>query len=59
MEVSGPGIKFKLELQPMPQPQQHQILNPLCQAGDGTGASTETNQILTHCTMEGTPETNA
>ena len=32
--VPGPSIKSELQLQPMPQLQQHRILNPLCQAGD-------------------------
>ena len=39
-EVPGPGIESKLQLQ------QHQILNPLHWAGDGTGASTEKSHII-------------
>ena len=39
-------IKSKLDLQPMPQLQQCQILNPLHWAGDQTGTSTETSQII-------------
>ena len=34
MEVPGPRIKSELQLQPAAWVQQHQILNPLCQAGD-------------------------
>ena len=40
MEVPWPGIKSK------PQLQQHWILNPLCWAGDWTGASKETSWII-------------
>ena len=43
---SPSGIKSKLQLQPMPLLQQCQILNPLHQARDLTGASTETSQII-------------
>ena len=46
MEVPGPGIESKSELRPRPQLQQHQILNPLCWAGDQTSASTETSWII-------------
>ena len=42
MEVPGPGIKSKLQLQCTPQPQQCWILNPLRQAGDQTCASAAT-----------------
>ena len=34
--VSRPGIRSKLQVQPKPQLQQCQILNPLCRAGDQT-----------------------
>ena len=46
MDVPGPGIESELELRPMPQLQQCWILNPLCQARDRTGASTEISQII-------------
>ena len=36
MKISRPGIKSKLQLQTMPQLQQHGIINPLCQARDRT-----------------------
>ena len=51
MEVPGPGIKSKLELQPV-QLQQHQILNPLRWARNQTNTSTETRLIINpvhHC----------
>ena len=38
MEVSRPGIESELQLQPVPQPRQHQILNPLHWASDQTCA---------------------
>ena len=34
MEVLGVGVKSELQLRPTPQPQQHQILNPLSKARD-------------------------
>lgn len=43
---SRPGIKSKLQLPPMLQPQQHQIFNPLHQARGQTSTATETNQII-------------
>ena len=48
--VPRPGIKSKLELQPMPQLWQCQPLNPLCQAGGGTRVldTAETPSILLH-----------
>ena len=46
MEVPGPGIKSKLELQPMAKLRQPQILNPLLWARDPTSASTKTSQII-------------
>ena len=39
MEVPGPGVEFKPELQP----------TPLCQAGDQTNDSTETAGSLALC----------
>ena len=42
----GPGIKSEPELQHMPLLQQRWILNPPCQAGDPTGAATETSWII-------------
>ena len=38
MEVPRPGIESKLQLRPMPQPRQHQILKALHWAGDPTYA---------------------
>lgn len=46
MEVPGPGVEFKPELQP----------TPLCQAGDQTNDSTETAGSLALCATEGTPK---
>ena len=46
MDVPGLGTESKLELQPIPQLQQCQILNSLCQARDRTNTSTETSQII-------------
>ena len=46
VEMSHPGIKSELELQPTPQLQQHGILNPLCQARDQTSTSTEISRIM-------------
>ena len=43
-------VEFEPQLQPRPQLQQHQILNPLCWARDGTSASTKT-----HCATAATP----
>ena len=40
MEVPRPESESK------PEPQQRQSLNPLCQAGNQTSASTETSQII-------------
>ena len=48
MEVPRPGIKSELHLRPMPQLQQHQILNPLSQTG---------NQIHTSTATQATAET--
>lgn len=48
MEVHGPGIKSKPEQQSMPELQQCWILNPLHQAMDQTGTSTETFYLLHH-----------
>lgn len=47
MEIPRPGIKSTLELWPIPQLQQHQILNvqPLARVWVWTGASTETSWI--------------
>ena len=42
MEVPRPGVESELQLQSMPQLWQHQILNPLYQAGDQTHASATT-----------------
>lgn len=42
MEIPRLGIESKLQLQPVPQLQQHQILNPLCLAGVQTHTATET-----------------
>ena len=44
MEIPGPGTESEPHLQPMPQLQQHRILNPLCQARDQTCANSETTQ---------------
>ena len=48
MEVPGPGIKSELPLLASPQPQQHQILNPLSEARDRTHTLIETTlgQVL-------------
>ena len=46
MKVPRPGTNTKLKLQPMPQLQQRQILNPLLQARDHSGASTDTSKII-------------
>ena len=43
MEVPRPGMKSELHLRPMPQLQQCQFLNPLCQAKDQTQAATRDN----------------
>ena len=57
MEVPGPGIKSKPQLQPMPQLQQFHILKPLCQARDQTHTSavswapTETMQNPYHTVL--------
>ena len=45
-EVPEPGIELELELGPTPRLQQRWILNPLCRAGERTGAFIETRQIL-------------
>ena len=37
MDVPGPGVKPEPQLRPTPELWQHQILHPLCQAGDQTG----------------------
>ena len=42
MNVPRPGMKSEPELPLTSQLQQHQILNPLCQARDRTHATTET-----------------
>ena len=47
MEVPGPGIKSKPQMQPRPHLHQCCILNPLHQAGNGTVPCTETSQINT------------
>ena len=56
-----PRDRTELHLQPMPQLQQHQILNPQRRTGDQTGNATETSQIITplchsenskHCFLE-------
>ena len=41
LKFPGQGIKFKLQLQPIPQLQQHQIHNPLYWAEDWTHTATE------------------
>ena len=47
MEVPGPGMESELELPPVPQLQQHGILNPLCRArGNQTSTSTETSWLI-------------
>ena len=60
-EVPRPGTESELQLWPMPQPLQCQILNPLRQAGDWTCASTAiqtaTIKFSTHCTTVGTQKT--
>ena len=42
MDVPRAGTESEPQLQPTPQLRPHQILSPLSQAGDRTGASTET-----------------
>ena len=46
MGVPGAGTEPELELQPIPQLQQCQILNARHRARDWTGAFTETSQII-------------
>ena len=46
MEFPGLGIESKVEVWLTPHLQQCWILNPLCQAGDRTSASTKTSQII-------------
>ena len=43
MEIPGSGGESEPQMQPTPQRQQWQILNPLCWAGDQIGASTATS----------------
>ena len=61
MEIPGPGIKSKPQLQPTPHLRQRQILNPLHRAGDWTRASMVTWAAavgsLTHCAAVGTRRT--
>ena len=40
--VPSPGIESELQVRPTPQPQQHQILNPLSEARDQTHILTDT-----------------
>ena len=42
MEVPRPGVELEPHLWPMPQPQQHRILNPLSKARDRTYIFIET-----------------
>ena len=51
----GPGTESKLQLQPMPQLQQCQMLNSVYWAGDQTHAAAETTGSPTYCTIAGTP----
>ena len=59
MEVTGTVVESEQQLQPMPQLQQWQILNPLCQASERTLTSAVIQiaavGFLTHCTTAGTP----
>ena len=50
-----PGTESELQLRPMPQFQQHQIPNPLCQARDRICTAADNTGSLTCCTMAGTP----
>ena len=53
--VPGPGARSELQLWPELQLQQHQILNPLCQARDGTCVPVLPRRHRSHCTTAGTP----
>ena len=58
MEVPRPGIESELQLKPMPQLQQHQILNPLHWTRAQTYSTVTPAAavgFLTHCTTAGTP----
>ena len=46
MEVPRLGAESEVQLRPMPQPQQYQILNPLHWAAGWTSASAEKSQII-------------
>ena len=59
MDISGPGIKSKPQLQPTPQLQQCWILNLLCWVADWNCVATATQatsvKFLTYCITAGTP----
>ena len=57
MEVPGPGTESEPHLPPIPQLWQCQILNPLFWAGDWTGNSTETSQIINPLCRSGKSQT--
>ena len=52
--VHWPGIRSQLQLQPMIQLQKHQILNPLCQAGNWTCFPALQRYSWSPCTTAGT-----
>ena len=54
--VPGPGTVSELQLLPMLKLQQHQILNPLCQAGDWTCVPVLQRPGRSHCATVGTPK---
>ena len=55
MEVPRPGIRSEPQLWPAPKLQQHQILNPLCQARDGTCVPMLQRHQQSCCTTTGAP----
>ena len=54
MEVPGPGIRSKLQLQPIPQLRPCWILNPLCQTGDQTCVPVLQRHCRSHWAIVGT-----
>ena len=55
MEIPKPGVESALQLGPMPQPWQRQILNPLSQARDQTCNLMFPSWIRLCCATTGTP----
>ena len=55
MQVPRPGVESELQVEPTPQLQQSQILNPLHWAGDQTHASQRHGHV-THCATGEPPE---